>query len=78
MKYDYCVKTRVGGGRVCFVVGKDKTSGNKLVCLGGNQSNMVCYALCNEFDFEAFMWYGETLSPAPHRYDLPILSNVKD
>ena len=70
------VKTRVGGGHVCFVVGKDKVSG-KLVCLGGNQSNMVCYALYGESDFEAFMWYGQTSSPAQHRYDLPILSNVK-
>ena len=70
------VKTRVGGGHVCFVVGKDKVSG-KLVCLGGNQSNMVCYALYNESDFEAFMWYGQTSSPAQHRYELPILSSVK-
>ena len=70
------VKTRVGGGHVCFVVGKDKVSG-KLVCLGGNQSNMVCYALYSESDFEAFMWYGEKSSPAQHRYELPILSNVK-
>ena len=30
------VKTRKGGGHVCFVVGRDKTTG-KLVCLGGNQ-----------------------------------------
>ena len=70
------VKTRVGGGHVCFVVGKDKATG-KLVCLGGNQSNMVCYALYNASDFEAFMWYGQASSPAKHRYDLPILSNVK-
>lgn len=70
------VKTRVGGGHVCFVVGKDKATG-KLVCLGGNQSNMVCYALYNESDFEAFMWYGQASTPAQHRYDLPILSNVK-
>ena len=70
------VKTRVGGGHVCFVVGKDKATG-KLVCLGGNQSNMVCYALYNESDFEAFMWYGQASSPAQHRYDLPSLSNVR-
>ena len=69
------VKTRVGGGHVCFVVGRTKAG--KLVCLGGNQSNMVCYALYNENDFEAFMWYGQTSSPAQHRYELPILSSVK-
>jgi uncharacterized protein (TIGR02594 family) len=51
------VKTRIGGGHVCFVVGKDKASG-KLVCLGGNQSNMVCYALYNESDFEALCGMG--------------------
>jgi len=38
---------------------------------------MVCYALYNESDFEAFMWYGVANKPADHRYDLPILSNVK-
>ncbi len=70
------VKTRVGGGHVCFVVGKDKATG-KLVCLGGNQSNMVCYALYNESDFEAFIWCGQASTPAQHRYHLPILSNVK-
>jgi len=70
------VKTRKGGGHVCFVVGTDKWTG-KLVCLGGNQSNMVSYALYNESDFEAFMWYGQTSSPAQHRYELPLLSNVK-
>ena len=58
------------------MVGKNKVSG-KLVCLGGNQSNMVCYALYNESDFEAFMWYGQTSNPAQHRYDLKLLSNVK-
>ena len=38
------VKSRNGGGHVCFVVGRDQKT-NKLVCLGGNQSNMVCFAL---------------------------------
>lgn len=69
------VKTRKGGGHVCFVVGRDKKSG-KLVCLGGNQSDKVCYALYNESDFTAFMWYGKTTSPSPERYNLPILSGV--
>ena len=69
------VKTRNGGGHVCFVVGRDKKTG-KLVCLGGNQSDMVCFALYNESDFEAFMWYGKANTPAQSRYDLPILTGV--
>lgn len=70
------IKTRKGGGHVCFVVGRDKKTG-KLVCLGGNQNNMVCYALYNESDFQAFMWYGITSRPADHRYNLPVLDNVR-
>lgn len=69
------VKTRNGGGHVCFVVGRDKKT-NKLVCLGGNQSNSVCLALYAESDFEALMWYGRTSNPAPNRYDLPILNGT--
>lgn len=69
------VKSRNGGGHVCFVVGRDKKT-NKLVCLGGNQSNMVCFALYAESDFDAFMWYGKTNTPAQNRYDLPVLSGV--
>lgn len=69
------VKSRNGGGHVCFVVGRDQKT-NKLVCLGGNQSNMVCFALYAESDFDAFMWYGKTNTPAQNRYDLPILSGV--
>lgn len=69
------VKTRQGGGHVCFVVGRDLRTG-KLVCLGGNQSDMVCFALYAESDFEAFMWCGQTSQPAQHRYELPVLSGV--
>lgn len=69
------VKTRKGGGHVAFVVGRDKKTG-KLVCLGGNQSDMVCFALYNESDFEAFMWYGKIKNPAVERYDLPILTGI--
>lgn len=69
------VKTRKGGGHVCFVVGRDEKT-NKLVCLGGNQSDMVCFALYAESEFEAFMWYGKTNTPAANRYDLPILTGV--
>lgn len=69
------VKTRKGGGHVCFVVGRDQKTG-KLVCLGGNQSNMVCYALYAESEFEEFRWYGKTSRPAEHRYNLPLMSGV--
>lgn len=69
------VKSRTGGGHVCFVVGKDKTTG-KLVCLGGNQSNMVCFALYSESEFDGFYWYGKTANPAQSRYNLPILTGV--
>ncbi len=68
------VKQRKGGGHVCFVVGQTKEG--KLVCLGGNQNDMVCYALYNKEDFEAFMWYGKTSNPVKERYNLPILSNI--
>ena len=68
------VKARQGGGHVCFVVGQTKEG--KLVCLGGNQNDMVCYALYDRKDFEAFMWYGKTSRPAQERYNLPILSNI--
>lgn len=68
------IKTRKGGGHVCFVVGRTKD--NKLVCLGGNQSDMVCYALYNESDFEEFRWYGRTPNPAAIRYALPLINGV--
>lgn len=68
------VKQRKGGGHVCFVVGQTKEG--KLVCLGGNQNDMVCFALYDKEDFDAFMWYGKTSNPAKERYNLPILSNI--
>lgn len=68
------VKTRKGGGHVAFVVGKTKNG--KLVCLGGNQSDMVCYALYDPADFAEFRWYGKTTKPSSFRYDLPVLSGV--
>lgn len=68
------VKQRKGGGHVCFVVGQTKEG--KLVCLGGNQNDMVCFALYDKEDFDAFMWYGKTSNPAKERYNLPTLSNV--
>ena len=68
------VKKRKGGGHVTFIVGK--TSNGKLVGLGGNQSDMVCYALYDASEFEAFMWYGFTDRPAQHRYTLPVLTGI--
>ena len=68
------IKTRKGGGHVCFVVGRNKAG--KLVCLGGNQGNAVSYALYNESEFEEFRWYGKTSRPADHRYNLPVLNGV--
>lgn len=68
------VKSRKGGGHVCFVVGQTKEG--KLVCLGGNQNDMVCFALYNKEDFDAFIWYGKTSNPAKERYNLPILEKV--
>lgn len=69
------VKTRNGGGHVAFVVGRDEKT-KKLVCLGGNQSNMVCYALYAESEFDSFMWYGKTNNPDPDRYNLPIIKGI--
>ena len=66
------IKTRKGGGHVCFVVGKTKDG--RLVCLGGNQNDMVCYAVYKASDFEEFRWYGRTNTPLQGRYDLPVLN----
>ncbi len=68
------VKTRAGGGHVCFVVGQ--TAKGDLVCLGGNQNNMVSYAIYKKGDFEQFRWYGKTSRPADSRYNLPIIRSV--
>lgn len=67
------VKSRVGGGHVGFVVGK--TPSGKIVVLGGNQSDMVCYALYDESEFQ-YRWYGYASQPAEHRYTLPVLTNI--
>ncbi len=66
------IKTRKGGGHVTFVVGKTKQG--KLVCLGGNQSNSVCYATYDVNAFNEFRWYGRTSTPLQERYNLPILN----
>ena len=46
------VKSRVGGGHVCIVVGKDK-DGN-LLCVGGNQNNEVNIGTYKKEVFESF------------------------
>lgn len=46
------VKSRVGGGHVCIVVGKQKDG--KLLCLGGNQNNEVNIAVYDKSVFESF------------------------
>lgn len=66
------IKTRKGGGHVTFVVGKTKDG--RLVCLGGNQNDMVNYAVYSASDFEEFRWYGRTNTPLQGRYDLPVLN----
>jgi len=48
------VKRRKGGGHVTFVAGEDG-QGN-LICLGGNQSDSVCYAVYPASVFETFRW----------------------
>lgn len=68
------VKSRTGGGHVTFVVGQTKDG--RLVCLGGNQSDKVCFAIYNQSDFSVFMWYSKEAQPDNSRYNLPILTNV--
>ena len=72
------VKSRKGGNHVAFVLAR--LPDGRLACIGGNQSNQVSIAAYKESDFDSFMWYGKTASPAPHRYDLPVqnLSTLKN
>lgn len=65
------IKSRKGGDHVTFVAGK--LANGQLVCLGGNQSDSVSYAIYNTSDFDAFVWCGKGLVPAPHRYNLEVL-----
>jgi len=65
------IKARRGGGHVTFVVGK--TGDGRLVCMGGNQNDMVNYAVYRESDFDEFRWYGLGTRPATKRYNLPTL-----
>ncbi|WP_019672290.1 NlpC/P60 family protein [Psychrobacter lutiphocae] len=67
------VMSRKGGGHVCFIIGK--TSGNRLVVLGGNQNNQVSIASYPRSRFDAFVWpprgNGVPSLPYHYRYDLP-------
>lgn len=65
------IKQRKGGDHVCFVAGKLKDG--RLVCIGGNQSDSVTYAIYKVSDFDAFVWAGKTSRPADHRYTLDIV-----
>lgn len=49
------VKSRVGGGHVCIVVGKRKDG--KLLCVGGNQNNEVNISAYDKSVFESFRNY---------------------
>lgn len=60
-----------GSGHVGFVVGKDK-AGNLMV-LGGNQGDMVNIKPFSKDRVLAYRWCGTMPSPAPHRYELPVL-----
>lgn len=68
------VKSRVGGGHVCIVVGK--TSDGKLYCLGGNQGNLVSIATYNENVFEHFRNIKDTRGLVT--LDLQAKSNVSE
>jgi len=51
------IKSRVGGGHVCIVVGK--STNGKLLCVGGNQNNEVSIAEYDAGVFESFRNYSK-------------------
>lgn len=70
--------TRNGGGHVAIVVGVD--SRGNLMCMGGNQSNMVSIAPFSLDRVTGYYWPsfwhdGEIVKSVPHsdRYSLPLL-----
>lgn len=67
------VFTRQGGGHVGFVAGCDK-QGNLMV-LGGNQGDKVCIKPFSLGRVTAYRWVGVTDSPAPERFNLPVLTS---
>lgn len=68
------VFSRVGGGHVGFVVGRDR-QGNLMV-LGGNQGNKVSIARFDKSRVAAYIWPSEAGSlktPNKDRFNLPYL-----
>jgi uncharacterized protein (TIGR02594 family) len=69
---------RNGGGHVAFVIGKTKDG--KLVCLGGNQGNMVSVKTFSTENVIAYVWspnsLGEKRIPSDSRYSLDILPDT--
>ena len=67
------VMSRTGGGHVCFVIGE--TTGDRLVVIGGNQSNQVSIASYPRSRFSHFVWppHGNGAASLPYesRYTLP-------
>lgn len=67
------VMSRTGGGHVCFVIGE--TTNDRLVVIGGNQSNQVSIASYPRSRFSHFVWpphsNGVTSLPYESRYELP-------
>ena len=55
------VKSRVGGGHVCIVIGKQKDG--KLLCVGGNQNNEVNIHAYDKSVFESFRNYDKVQYP---------------
>ena len=69
------VKSRVGGGHVCIVVGKRKDG--KLLCVGGNQNNEVNIAAYDKNVFESFRNY-DKMHYALQTIDLESSSKVTE
>lgn len=55
------IKSRVGGGHVCIVIGKQKDG--KLLCVGGNQNNEVNIHAYDKSVFESFRNYDKVQYP---------------
>lgn len=71
-----CVFTRGEGGHVGFFAGEYSPDGSKVLILGGNQSNKVCYAWYpvdrliavrwpKDYRTEESNWVSETVKPEP-------------
>jgi uncharacterized protein (TIGR02594 family) len=67
--------TKSGFGHVGFVVGK--TAKNRIVLLGGNQSDQVRYTAFKESHIQAYR-VPKGYRPSPNLYDLPIMEISQD